>query len=589
MKKIGVLVLWMGLVCTLQAQYFVKELSGSGEPSLNDGIAVDSNHFMTGRLSGTTERFALVKTDGFGNTVSTGTFNKAYILRHSGGFDLHCSAHEVFALQNGQIMVVGKYNFPIEIARGGIFTALLDTQGLPISVVGYTGSDGTTNPFEGIPAACQDISIPNRIFITCGFNTSLFSSTSPNGIAVMSINGSTNTANWTRAYDCTSIANELPTDIVSSNYNGVPSLTIVGNFPLASDVKSFVLTLRSTSGTNPYFSTFGYTGSWAGISSITLATTNSGGSSGFVLCGVTTQGGIWRPWILKLNKYATTILWNKTISHSYLNYYVGIYRGYALQTDVFERKNTTGQAFYYCSITGFNYSPLLGEACVFKIKDGGGTTAGQYTYSDPLKYFFIRSISGTSDGFSLYSNTYNNATPGYTFHAIKAKYNGLTTSCITTNIDTATINTPPTLTLLRSPVSSSNPFFVETLSLLQYTFSPSVTGCDTSSVTGGGNYNPLRLLENQNEETISSKGSIGPNPISTSEPALNISLKLAFEQQVQFRVVDLNGREVFNQQVYVSEGNSNTRLDLPAHLSPGVYLIQIRGEGYLENHRFIIE
>lgn len=585
-KRIGVLALWMGFICTLQAQYFVKERSGSGEPSLNDGIAVGSNHLMTGRFTGSTVQLALVKTDGFGNTVSAGTFNNIYTLRNANGFDLDCYAHEVFSLQNGQTMVIGKYNFLTEITRGGIFTALLDAQGLPVSVVGYTGTDGTTNPFEGIPAACQDISVANRIFITCGFNTSLFSSTSPNGIAVMSIDGSTNTANWIEGYNNTAIVDELPTDIVSSNYNSVPLLTIVGNFFSASEVRSFVLTLKSPSGTSPVFKTFGYTGSWAGISSITLATTNSGGDKGFVLCGVTTQGGIWRPWILKLNKGTNAILWNKTISHSYLSYYLGTFRGYVPQTDVFEWTDTNGKVFYYCSITGYNYSTLLGEACVFKVKDGGGTTADQYTYSDPLKYFYTRSISGTSDGFSLYSNTYNNANLTYTFHAIKAYYNGVTTGCITTNIGTATINTPPTLTLSTLAVTNPKPFLVETLSLLQYTFSPSVTGCDAASVTGGSN---LRLAENLNEEENSSISSIWPNPISTSELALNISLNLTLEQQVQFRVVDLNGREVFNQQVYVSEGNSNTRLDLPANLSTGVYILQIVEANEIKNHRFIIE
>ncbi|MGL5889649.1 MAG: T9SS type A sorting domain-containing protein, partial [Bacteroidia bacterium] len=108
--------------------------------------------------------------------------------------------------------------------------------------------------------------------------------------------------------------------------------------------------------------------------------------------------------------------------------------------------------------------------------------------------------------------------------------------------------------------------------------------CNAAAVIGGSN---ARIASQ--EETSEINAVVYPNPVSLSNPILNLNLNSVTDQQIEIRITDMLGREVLNQKTIITEGQSLQTLQLPADIRAGVYLIMLNGEGIYETHRFVVE
>ncbi|MGL5891188.1 MAG: T9SS type A sorting domain-containing protein, partial [Bacteroidia bacterium] len=82
---------------------------------------------------------------------------------------------------------------------------------------------------------------------------------------------------------------------------------------------------------------------------------------------------------------------------------------------------------------------------------------------------------------------------------------------------------------------------------------------------------------------------ISPNPVSLNSPVLQLKMNSPAEQQIEIRITDMLGREVLNQKVVITQGESVQQIQLPSGISAGVYTMSISGNGVNENHRFVME
>ncbi len=74
-----------------------------------------------------------------------------------------------------------------------------------------------------------------------------------------------------------------------------------------------------------------------------------------------------------------------------------------------------------------------------------------------------------------------------------------------------------------------------------------------------------------------------PNPASSN---FTVLLPKAVESELNLQLVDLQGRTVLNK--VFTEGQQHLRVDLPANLAHGLYLVQLNGSDYNETLRVVI-
>ncbi len=76
-----------------------------------------------------------------------------------------------------------------------------------------------------------------------------------------------------------------------------------------------------------------------------------------------------------------------------------------------------------------------------------------------------------------------------------------------------------------------------------------------------------------------------PNPVKDN---INISFQLATAQYVDFAIVDLNGKTVYNTKQKFDSGNQNYNIN-NSNLSSGIYLLKLQGEGFSNVQKIIVE
>ena len=74
-----------------------------------------------------------------------------------------------------------------------------------------------------------------------------------------------------------------------------------------------------------------------------------------------------------------------------------------------------------------------------------------------------------------------------------------------------------------------------------------------------------------------------PNPL---EDKLNISFTLENSQAVSMKVLDVLGKEVFDQDQYLESGKQRLKLNL-SHLTSGYYFLTVEGEDFFESHKLV--
>ncbi|MGL5890141.1 MAG: T9SS type A sorting domain-containing protein, partial [Bacteroidia bacterium] len=207
---------------------------------------------------------------------------------------------------------------------------------------------------------------------------------------------------------------------------------------------------------------------------------------------------------------------------------------------------------------------------------------GQFTYGKPNTNESNVEIAGHTDGLGVYGNTSSGTVTGnLEGYVTKAYYNGFTacnSSLITTTRVAPALTVAGTTHAIPGTLAMVMPVFTLGGSVLTYNI------CSAVTVIGGSN---ARIA--QQDEASEVNAAVFPNPVSLSNPILNLNLNSASDQQIEIRITDMLGREVLNQKTIITEGQSLQTLQLPADIRAGVYLIMLNGEGIHETHRFIVE
>jgi len=79
--------------------------------------------------------------------------------------------------------------------------------------------------------------------------------------------------------------------------------------------------------------------------------------------------------------------------------------------------------------------------------------------------------------------------------------------------------------------------------------------------------------------------SVYPNPVKDN---INISFQLETAQYVDFAIVDLNGKTVYNTKQKFDSCNQNYNIN-NSNLSSGIYLLKLQGEGFSDVQKIIVE
>lgn len=590
MKKIILSTLtFLALVTGSQAQYFTKEYSHNSNSvgvNLTDGqptVTGSPGHIMAGVVgpSFTNQDLMLVRVNQSGN-ISTNNFKNIYRLTTTTNVFLPIESNVKIAhLASGKFFVVGSYRTnPPNYDQVGFFTAVFQANGTVISAKGYTYN---TTGIVGTYANSLCLS-PTSSSQTAFIAGELISQTGTSETYIISVDPNLNTVLWSQRYILTAALSWETRDMVVDPSN--QRLILIGLLTQTSSQDPFIMTVNSLNGSFLSANKFVYPGDARQSYKIMPTTFNASGfGPGFVLSGYQGSSTGSPPiWILRIDQNLSTIYWNKII----VPQTGATNSGFSI--DLIERINTTtppGQ--YFCTTTIRNMSTLLYELTVIKLDDLGNFIE-EYNYNRTSRSLYEPIIGIQTDGFTLYANAGTPVSNVTSFYTTKACFNGERCgTAVKRKISTVTNGSAVTF----SPISVS---LTGTGTITNFNLTLTYQSSDIRLLSGS--CNPTTIVGCNNarvgaEESIENEGNFSiqawPNPVDALSPILNLKFTLEYTQQVQFRVLDMHGREVYNQQISMGEGENQLSIELPVGLSKGMYFIQIIGDEYLETRRFVVD
>jgi hypothetical protein len=589
-NKLCILILALSFSVTLQAQYFqiTNGYSGSDE-TVGDGISAISGGVPVHLVAGSTRNFGSIdlqvsKLDINGGVPGLPYFNQGYRLFNGSGSMLTAEAEKILQLGSGNICVVGNYSDPSKVNPVGIFTLILNSNGTVINATGWqTILPAVSNALRASSACLSQLS--NDIVCICGYSEVLTQGGGLRPIAI-AINANTNTLLWGHSYDFLSAGSTDKVrayDIAAGNYfpDGDNELLIVGTFHYSNAGNTddgFTFRVNAVSG-NPIgtISLFDNNRNNS-FHAVSLASGSGGGSNGYVITGSTDTLGNVDAITIKVNTAGDVIFWSTIHDYS-------INGAFNNGVDIIERLDSNFEWHYY--LCGTVYHGVFGgpDAYVVILHDTDGIASYEYTYGTAYKEAGnkISSFTGTvADGINVYG--YTDWLNDYNQYIVKAYFNGV--SGCNEYRDKAVSKQYPLVVnrelIAHSAVFSSTVFSAQILS-------PAIISriCFSSTISTGSN---ARTVEPYSETASSNaETSLYPNPLSQSEPALNLSLHSPVDQQIEIRITDMLGREVLNQKIIITSGQNIHQLLLPSSISSGVYNLSILGESFSEQQRFTVE
>ncbi|MFN8712644.1 MAG: T9SS type A sorting domain-containing protein [Bacteroidota bacterium] len=572
---------------TAQAQYF-QNLNGT--PAYDyayDGVNITAGgqgHLIAGVTQTLGGQDLLLTRTNINGTIGGGnTFNQVYRLTTAGGIVLSTYPCKILQVASGRICVVGSYYDPTSVVAPGIFTAVLQANGAVFNVRGWqTTIPGPSTNLSAISACRALAAASNNIYII-GYTDAVVGSVNGVRPIIIAINGSTNALIWSRLYDflpAGTQAKVIASDIVASPYlpTGVNELFIVGTYyDVTGFDAGFTFRVNVANGNPIGLLTSFDSGRNDQFTAVCVATGAGGGTNGFAITGSTNVNGDWDAITFKTDPVGSGAAWIT------LQDYTG--GGDNFGTDIIQRQNTFGQWFYYAAGTAVNGSQGGSDMVVYFVDDLTGNAPREYTYGTTANENCeeISSFTGTvADGITMFGNG-----PGAVAgdpndeYYVKAYYNAIS-GCNEAFVPHASglypvARTQFTVTRVGA-VGPSN--FLATIPA----FAAVNVLCFNVTIATGSN---ARTAETQETNVVSS--TLYPNPVSLSAPVLNLNLNSPTEQQIEIRITDMLGREVLNQQITITEGQSLQQVQLPSGLSAGVYNMSISGNNVSENHRFVLE
>jgi Secretion system C-terminal sorting domain len=577
MKKQLLLLLALSCAGISYGQFFSKEYGSTATDRLTDGTAAvqgPAGHIMTGTstIAGTTD-LVLIRTDAQGLTPLAPFFRNTYRLMTPPGAPLTSTPVKVIQMPSGNIFVVGSYSGSVATDKG-IYTAVFGPGGNVISIRGWKTTNTATTTITAA-SACRAVSAADpTVFVTGTADLTPFNSTLGTGVFVISLDGNTNTLNWSLTYAFSGLSGESAADIIDSPYNS--EVVVAGNFNNANDRGAFLLRVNRANGfpiAPPNI--FNYTTTNESVSAIALNPNSVLPQSGFILCGTSNQGSANnRMWVFKVNTTCNAVLANRFFSYS-------VTTSAITGSDIITRLNTSNQNEFYASGTAVTGQLGQNDMVVFKLSFALAIL-GEYTYGTAATSESNAEIAAHTDGLGIYGNIRISQLAGNgDMYVAKAYYNGITTCNSEINPGTSA---NVVLTTTTTPVQDVKDLAFPGVILTQNSNVTIFNYCNAAAVIGGSN---ARI--SQQDETSEVNAALFPNPVSLSNPTLNLKLNSPTEQQIEIRITDMLGREVLNQQISITEGESLQQIQLPSGLSAGVYNMSISGNSVGENHRFVIE
>ncbi|MGL5891189.1 MAG: T9SS type A sorting domain-containing protein [Bacteroidia bacterium] len=577
MKKQLLLLLALSCAGVSYGQFFSKEYGSTATDRLTDGTASlvgPAGHVMTGtsNIAGTTD-LVLIRTDVQGLTPAAPFFRNTYRLMTPPGAPLSSTPVKVIQMPSGNIFVAGSYTGTAATDKG-IYTAIFDPNGNLLSIRGWKTILTATTTITAASACRAATAADPTVFVTGTVDLAPYNTTLGSGVFVISLDGNTNVLNWSLTYAFSGLSGEAAADIIDSPYNS--EVVVAGNFNNANDRGAFLLRVNRANGlpiAAPNI--FNYTNSNESVSAISLNPNSVLPQSGFILCGTSNQASANnRMWVFKVNTTCNTVLANRFITYSVTT---SSFTG----SDIITRLNTSSQFEFYASGTAGTGQLGQNDMVVIKLSLALGIL-GEYTYGTAVTSESNAEIAAHSDGLGVYGNIrISQLAANADMYVAKAYYNGIT-AC-NSQINPGSISNVA-LTTTTTPVQDVKDLAFPGVILTQNSNVTIFNYCNSAAVVGGSN---ARVA--QQEETSDVNAGVYPNPVSLSNPILNLNLNSATDQQIEIRITDMLGREVLNQKPIITEGQSLQTLQLPADIRPGVYLIMLNGEGIYETRRFVVE
>lgn len=562
------------------AQYYEHVYGNTGIDNLCDGLTPQvgaAGYFMVGVSNNSGPGHLLVvRSDQSGGTAGTGYYTKDFTINNNGFPAVDLEVNQANCIErssldpnlNGMMAVVGGWQ-KLGTSQKGLFYCEIHSAGGmnygPVNI--YDASGAYSLNLGSVTRGTLANGNPEALYITGWANNN-------NGVQnvfVIKYDMQTHTIVWDRMYTIAppnAKGNTLGYDIIEDP-NTTNRILVVGELKDSrGDKDAFIMTVDGNNGNASQFDVFGTLGKADYFTSISPAHN----PDGFIIGGVTEKNNPDDMWALKVDN-ALGIVWSKT--RDYNNGLTGINQ--ERSANIIERLNTSAQYEYYQ--VGDGFPGILGGADVVVYKldiNGLGVSGGQFTYGDRGNDAgeTIDFANPNTDGI-IAMGTYEDPSNSFErdFYSIRAYFNGETSH--TCNFDlrspSADQNGPIAINsfsmLWSSLASTSNYVYIDNGGLNSTEF------CFDNTVFGGSNAR-VAPTETGDKEGVM----VSPNPLAQGSVTANINIDAKVAEQVTVKVYDMVGRQCYNQQFTMVEGENVFNLDFSSvNMAQGMYSVQIRG------------
>ncbi len=562
------------------AQYYEHIYGNTGIDNLSDGLTPQvgaAGYFMVGVSNNAGPGHLLaVRSDQSGWTAGTGYYTKDFTINNNGFPSVDLEVNQAKCIErssldpnlNGMMAVVGSWVKPGTSQKGLFYCEIHSGGGMNYGPINIYDALGAYQLHLGsVTRGTLANGNPEALYITGWANNN----NGVRNVIVIKYDMQTHTIVWDRMYSIAppkAKANTEGYDIIEDP-NTTNRILVVGEIEDSrGDKDAFIMTVDGNNGNASQFDIFGTLGKADYFTSISPAHN----PDGFIIGGVTQKNNPNDMWALKVDN-ALGIVWSTT--RDYNNGFIGTNQ--ERSANIIERLNTSARYEYYQ--VGDAFPGILGGADVVVYKldiNGWGLAGGQFTYGNAGNDAgeMIDFANPNTDGI-IAMGTYEDPLNSFErdFYTIRAYFNGETShSC---NFDlrspTASLNGPIAINsstmLWSSLVSTSNYVYFDNGGLNSTEF------CFDNTVFGGINAR-VAPTETGDKEGVM----VSPNPMAQGSVTANISIDAKVAEQVTVKVYDMVGRQCYNQQFTMLEGENVFTLDFSSvNMAQGMYSVQIRG------------
>lgn len=585
MKRLLHFCLLMLLAGSVQGQYFQHAYGNTfGNEVLTDGTPTITGVGMLGHLfTGTTDLFAstdmaLGRLDNQGNIAGPDGFFETYRHFDLNGNMLLSKPVEVLHTIHKDIITVGVLSYPGQ-ADEYTYVSRFAGNGVIISTIGFHSATWkNATPTAAVISAYN----PDVVYVTGYVRYAPSATQTGTHVFLLEYDFINNILLNSMVYDLIpgKVYDNIPAGIICSPPQYAPEVIIVGNHidANAGVYEGFFMNVKAPNLNWAGVLTFYDNKKLDFITGITSATSFSGGSDGYMICGNNDAliAGDLAPWVFKVDPVGN-LLFTNNLPYN-LMHNTEIY-------DIVERKNWSGKYEYFA--TGYTKLGFVGndvDLVVYKIDDNC-LGIGEFTYGNWGDQIGIALglVEGTNeDGLGVYGRENGGFISGGLpeFYALKTYFDG-NNNC-GEKLNPAQNWTPPTWQywdqVSQPDIIKDFPLRLDYLRKLGQFF-----WCNTPFIPWASNARTSAA-----PTAISGEAFVAPNPVALgSEVMLNTDY--AKEQSVHLSLLNMEGKVLDTQVLSVGAGKQQTSLSFEHELAAGMYLLQVRAGEQLDVLRLVVE